>query len=158
MPLQLVGFRAHDPRLGLILRPATPYDEAVLRDAPFQRVVSITLDWNSAPKANRWYRALIRKLTEGGVYQNVAEAHFDVMLRTHRAASMVVTQTDDLVETKFWPASTLGWDGPAWRSFLADATEVVLRDLLPNFPIGKLRDEIDWQIGIRLKEALEEQT
>jgi hypothetical protein len=158
MSVQLVGFRANDPRLGPILRPATPFDEAVLREAPFQRVVSITLDWNPAPKAPRWYRALLRKLTEAGVYQNTDEAHWDVMLRTRRVDSMVVVQTSDRIETKFWPVSTLGWDGPAWRSFLADAIEVVIRDLVPNIPIGKLRAEIERQIGIRLKEALEEQT
>lgn len=156
MPVEIVAVRAIDRRLGSLLRPLSAQDEQLLRELPYDRAVSVSITWPAPEKAARWYRALLRKLVAGGVFENAEEAHFDVMLRTHRAHSMVVKETPLGVETKFWPESTTGWDGPTWRAFLRDAVAVVIRDLVPQMPIGKLRNEVEREIGIRLKDAMEE--
>lgn len=156
MAINLVAVRTIDRRLGPLLRPLSAQDEELLRTLPYERAVAVSITWPAPEKAARWYRALLRKLVAGGVFENAEEAHFDVMIRTRRVNSMVVRETAAGDETKFWPESTTGWDGPQWREFLRDAVAVVIRDLVPQMPIGRLRAEVEREIGIRLKDALEE--
>lgn len=70
MPVEIVAVRAIDRRLGSLLRPLSAQDEQLLRELPYDRAVSVSITWPAPEKAARWYRALLRKLVAGGVFEN----------------------------------------------------------------------------------------
>jgi hypothetical protein len=157
MPVLFTGFRQQDQRLGTILRPASAFDEEKLRTAGYGQALEVSVTWPE-PRSLRWYRGLVRRLVHAGAYQNDDEGHFDLMIRTRRAKSMVLIEKPGVeIQTRFEPLSTSGWDGPQWRGFLADVVEVVVRDVVPKLPIGQLRAEVERFVGLRLKDALAEE-
>lgn len=99
-------------------------------------------------KAERWYRALLKKVADGIGENDPKVLHTDLKFRTKRVRGYSLRGG----ETHILPISNADMDYGEFRRYLDDALDVLLADIVPGMKRADLIAEVEAMTGTKLSE------
>lgn len=154
MSVHLIGARYFLHGVGSIIRPASGLDAEALGALPQGKMISVTAEAADWPKGRQFYWGMLAILVKGGVYAHKDAADLEIMVRAGRVSAMTIA--DGVI--RYEPVSKAGWKLPEWREYLEAAVHIVLTDIVPTIPWRSTRAQIETYCGVRLADALNEET
>lgn len=154
MPAEFVGARIILPNGSSVIRAVSAADDEILREAPKDKTLLVSVTRIAPPKLRRFYRGLIGKIEQA---TEIRGLHEDLLVRTGRRALVKVrTLPDGGAEATYEAASTREWDAFEWRRYFDDVMPILVSEVIPGIRWPKFRAEIEEMVRVRLKDALAE--